>query len=63
MDSLDWVHAIAGLLVFSSVSLGYFFSPWWFLLTAFVGLNLFQFGFSGFCPLQKILERFGVMRR
>jgi hypothetical protein len=37
-----------------------FHSPYWLLLTAFVGLNLFQYGFSKFCPLGLILKRLGI---
>jgi len=54
------VLAFAGIVVFTSVILGYFVSPYWLFLTGFVGLNLFQSAFTGFCPLAKILNRFGV---
>lgn len=61
----DWIHVIAGLFVLISLSLGIetspvFHSKYWLFFTAFVGLNLFQFGFSKFCPLGYILKRFGV---
>jgi len=56
----DWLRAIAGLFVVVSVVLGYVVSPWFFLFTAFVGLNLFQSGFSGWCPMISLLRRFGV---
>jgi len=61
----DWVHAIAGLFILISLSLGapvspVFHSQYWLLLTTFVGLNLFQFGFSKFCPLAIILKALGV---
>jgi hypothetical protein len=55
-----WLRAIAGLFVVVSVALGYFVSPWFFLLTAFVGLNLFQSAFSGWCPMISILKAAGV---
>ena len=42
-----------------SVALAHFVSPWWLLLTAFVGLNLFQASFTGFCPLAIILKKAG----
>jgi len=51
---------IAGLFIMGSLALGHFVSPWWYWFTAFVGLNLFQFGFTGFCPLALILGRCGV---
>jgi hypothetical protein len=53
------VMAFAGLVVLLSVALGYYVSPWWLLLTAFVGLNLFQASFTGFCPLAMILKKAG----
>ncbi|MEO6800502.1 MAG: DUF2892 domain-containing protein [Rhodanobacter sp.] len=40
--------------------LGHFVSPWWLLLAAFVGANLLQSSFTGFCPLAKILARAGL---
>ncbi|HUB88229.1 MAG TPA: DUF2892 domain-containing protein, partial [Dyella sp.] len=54
------VLAFAGSMVLLSLALGYFVSPWWFLLTLFVGANLLQSAFTGFCPLVKILAHFGV---
>lgn len=54
------VLAFAGSVVLLSVALAHFFSPWWLLLTLFVGANLLQSAFSGFCPLARILHRFGV---
>ena len=55
------IRRIAGLFVLGSLALGYFVSPWWLLFTAFVGLNLLQSSFTGFCPLQIILERFALL--
>ena len=57
------VRAVAGTFVLASVTLGYFHSPYWFLFTAFVGVNLLQSAFTGLCPLESILEKFGVARR
>lgn len=54
------IYLVAGTLVLAGLGLGYFVNPWWFLLTAFVGLNLFQTAFSGFCPLEKILVKAGL---
>jgi hypothetical protein len=61
----DWVHAIAGLFILVSLALGVeasplFHSSYWLFFTAFVGLNLLQFGFSKFCPLASILKYLGV---
>ena len=54
-----FVLAFAGGMVLLSLSLGLLVSPYWFLLTAFVGLNLFQSAFTGFCPLAILLKRLG----
>ncbi|WP_457577397.1 YgaP family membrane protein [Desulfomarina sp.] len=61
----DWVHTIAGFFILLSLSLGVdaspiFVSRYWLFFTAFVGLNLFQFGFTKFCPLALILKALGV---
>jgi len=53
------VLAFAGGMVLLTLSLGLLVSPYWFLLTAFVGLNLFQSAFTGFCPLAILLKRLG----
>jgi hypothetical protein len=54
------VFSFAGTMVLISLALAYFFSPYWLLLTAFVGLNLLQSGFTGFCPAALILKKIGV---
>jgi hypothetical protein len=54
------VMAFAGVMVLLSVALVYFFSPWWLLLTAFVGLNLLQASFTGFCPAAKFFRKLGI---
>jgi len=54
------VMAFAGTVVVVSLALAHFVSPWWLLLTLFVGLNLLQASFTGFCPLAMILRRMGV---
>lgn len=56
------IRAIAGTFVLLSLALGYFVSPWWHLFTAFVGANLLQSAFTGFCPMETILEKIGVKR-
>ena len=56
----DWVHVIAGTFILISLALGTWVHPYWYLFTAFVGANLFQYGFSGFCPLALILKKLGV---
>ena len=58
--SIDrFVLAFAGLMILLSLLLGVFVSPYWFWFTAFVGANLFQSAFTGFCPLALILKKNG----
>jgi hypothetical protein len=54
------VLAFAGVVVLASLSLGYFVSPYWYLLTAFAGLNMFQAAFTGFCPAAMVFKMLGV---
>jgi uncharacterized membrane protein YccC len=54
------VMAFAGMVVMVSLGLSQWHSPYWLLLTAFVGLNLLQASFTGFCPAAIVLRRFGV---
>ncbi len=54
------VFAFAGTLILASLALGFFVSPYWYLLTAFVGLNMFQFAFSGLCPAARVFKRLGL---
>lgn len=54
------LRLIAGLFILISVALGYYVSPYWFLFTAFVGLNLFQSGITDWCPMMAILRKFGL---
>jgi hypothetical protein len=54
------VLAFAGSVILISLILAQIFSPYWLLLTTFVGLNLLQSAFTGFCPLAMILKRFGL---
>ncbi len=54
------VLAFAGTVIVLSVTLAYFASSWWLLLTLFVGANLLQSAFTGFCPLARILRTLGV---
>jgi Protein of unknown function (DUF2892) len=54
------LRLIAGAFVVLSVALGYLVSPYWFLFTAFVGLNLFQSAFTNWCPMMTILRKAGV---
>jgi hypothetical protein len=51
---------IAGVFVLLSLGLGYWVSPYWFLFTALVGLNLFLSAFTNWCPMMTILRKAGV---
>jgi hypothetical protein len=53
------IRAIAGTFVLASLALGQLHSPYWYLFTAFVGLNLLQSAFTGFCPMETILQKLG----
>jgi hypothetical protein len=55
-----WLRAIAGFFVMASVALGHWVNPNWFFFTAFVGLNLFQSAFTGWCPMITFLRKLGV---
>ena len=54
------VLAFAGTVVLVSLALGLFMHQNWFWLTAFVGANLLQSSFTGFCPLAMILRKLGM---
>lgn len=54
------VMAFAGTLILVSVLLAHFVSPLWLYLTAFVGLNLLQTAFTGFCPAAIIFKKLGL---
>jgi len=55
-----WVMAVAGFFILISVNLAVFYSINWLWFTGFVGLNLLQAAFTGFCPLAIILKKMGV---
>ncbi len=54
------IRMLAGTFVTLSVILGYFVSPYWFLFTLFVGLNLFQSSLTGWCLAEQILSKLGI---
>ncbi len=53
------VRRVAGAFILISLLLAEFVHPGWLWFTAFVGFNLFQSSFTGFCPLERVLGRFG----
>ncbi len=54
------LRAIAGTFVLLSLALGWWVHPGFYLFTAFVGLNLLQSGFTGWCPMMAILRKAGL---
>jgi hypothetical protein len=63
MNTERWIRVIAGTFVLASLALGHYVSAYWFLFTAFVGLNLFQSGLTKWCLMEDILKKFGVSER
>ena len=55
-----YLRLIAGVFVLVTVVLGYWFSPYWYLFTLFVGLNLTQSAFTNWCPMMTFLRWLGV---
>lgn len=54
------VMTFAGVMILISVALVYFVSPWWLLFTTFIGLNLLQASFTGFCPAAIVFKKLGI---
>src|SRR6516225_9731878 len=54
------VLAFAGFVVLVSLALGYYVSPWFFLLTVFAGANMIQASYTGFCPAALVFKALGV---
>ena len=54
------VVSFAGIMVLLSLALAQLFSPYWLLLTVFVGLNMLQAGITGFCPAAMIFKKLGI---
>lgn len=51
-----YLRLVAGIVIIASVALGYFVSPYWYILTAFVGINLLQSAFTNWCPMMTVLR-------
>jgi hypothetical protein len=58
----DFLRMLAGTVVLTGLTLGYFVNAGWFLLTAFAGLNLLQSSFTHWCPAMYFLDKCGVKR-
>lgn len=54
------VMLFAGFMILLSLALGFYVSPYWYLLTAFVGLNLMQASLTGFCPAAMLFKKLGL---
>lgn len=59
-DGGTTLRLVAGAFVMISLALGYYLSPYWYLFTAFVGLNLFQSAFTNWCPMMTFLKKMGM---
>jgi hypothetical protein len=55
----NFIRVLAGSVVLLGVALTHWVSPWWILLPTFVGANLIQSAFTGFCPPTLVLRRLG----
>jgi hypothetical protein len=55
-----YLRLIAGVIVLLSLALGHWISPYWYLFTVFVGLNLFQSGLTNSCPMMTVLRKLHV---
>ena len=60
MKMEQWIRAIVGTFVLISVGLGYFYHPYWYFFTAFIGINLLQSAFTKWCLLEDLLAKWGV---
>ena len=60
MKTQNYIRMIAGASVFTTALLGFIYSHYWLFVTMFVGLNLFQYSFTNFCPLKIILNKLGI---
>jgi hypothetical protein len=55
-----YLRLIAGSFVLATLTLGYFLSPYWFLFTGFVAINLIQSAFTNWCPMISFLRWLGA---
>ncbi|MFB6159452.1 MAG: DUF2892 domain-containing protein [Candidatus Nanohalobium sp.] len=58
MNKKQFVRRLAGTVILAGFLLGWFVDEWFYLIDAFAGLNLLQSSFTGFCPPEKIYDRF-----
>jgi hypothetical protein len=62
MKTENAVRAMAGTMILISLALTYWVSPYWLFLTLFVGVNLLQSAFTGFCPAATIVQKLGISK-
>ena len=55
------IFRVAGVFILASLYLGRYHHEYWYFFTAFVGLNMLQASFTGFCPMAKILKKLGLV--
>ena len=60
MTTENAIRILAGTMVLTSLALAHFINPMWLLLTAFVGVNLIQSAFTGFCPAEIVFKKAGI---
>ena len=60
MTTEKLIRVLAGSMILTSVALAHFVSPKWLLLTCFVGVNLIQSAFTGFCPAETVFKKLGI---
>jgi len=58
----EGLRLVAGIFVILSVALGHWVSPYFYWFTVFVGANLAQSAFSGWCPMMWLLEKLGLRK-
>jgi hypothetical protein len=57
------LRLLAGIFILVSLALGHWVNSYWYLFTAFVGLNLFQSGFTNWCPMMTVLRELGLEKQ
>lgn len=60
MTTENAIRILAGTMILTSLALAHLVSPLWLFLTAFVGVNLIQSAFTGFCTAETVLRRLGI---
>ncbi len=58
MEKKQFVRRLAGVVILTGFLLGLFVDEWFYLIDAFAGFNLLQSSFTGFCPPEKIYDRY-----